>query len=184
MGRNGVGQPARIINARNRSQDFRRDLLVELDVLVKLLHHRAPQGFDLTGFRIMPTRLDRRDVGREVQFAFLDPVHPGALLAFHQHFDGAIRQLEHLQDGRDATHLEHVGDCWLVFGSGLLGHQHDPALGLHRGLQGLDALGTPDKQGDNHVREHHHVAQGQQWQINGFSRQGRGSGHGDPCMLS
>jgi hypothetical protein len=54
MRRNGVGQTARIIDAGNRRQDFRRNLLVEFDVLVKLLHHRTAQGFDLTGLGSCP----------------------------------------------------------------------------------------------------------------------------------
>jgi hypothetical protein len=50
MRRNGVGQAARIVDAGDRRQDLRRNLLVEFDVLVKLLHHGAAQGLDLTGF--------------------------------------------------------------------------------------------------------------------------------------
>jgi hypothetical protein len=42
--RNGVGQAAWVINAGDRSQDLWRDFLVELDVLVKLLHHGTAQA--------------------------------------------------------------------------------------------------------------------------------------------
>ena len=47
-----VGQAAGIVDAGDRGQDLRRDLLVELDVLVELLHHRAAQGLDLAGFGV------------------------------------------------------------------------------------------------------------------------------------
>jgi pimeloyl-ACP methyl ester carboxylesterase len=40
--------------------------------------------------------VDRRHVGGEVRLTVLDAVDPGALLAFDQHFHGAVGQLEHL----------------------------------------------------------------------------------------
>ena len=43
----GVGQAARVVDAGDRGQDLRRDLLVQLDVLVELLRHRAAQRLDL-----------------------------------------------------------------------------------------------------------------------------------------
>jgi hypothetical protein len=39
---------------------------------------------------------------------------------------------------------------------------------LHGGLERLDGLGSADEQRDDHVREHHHVAQGQQRQLEMF----------------
>jgi hypothetical protein len=50
VGRNGVGQAAGIVDAGDRRQDLGWDLLVELDVLVKLLHHRTAQCLDFTRF--------------------------------------------------------------------------------------------------------------------------------------
>ena len=38
---NGIGQTTRIIDAGQRSQDFRRDLFVEFDVLIELCDQRA-----------------------------------------------------------------------------------------------------------------------------------------------
>jgi hypothetical protein len=49
VGGNGVGQPTRIVDAGDGGQDLGRNLLVQLDVLVKLLHHGAAQGLDLAG---------------------------------------------------------------------------------------------------------------------------------------
>ena len=42
-----VGQAAGVVDAGDRGQDLGRDLLVELDVLVELLRHRAAQRLDL-----------------------------------------------------------------------------------------------------------------------------------------
>ena len=47
MGGNGVGQTSGFINIGDRPQDFRRDLFVELDVLVKLGNDGTAQRFDL-----------------------------------------------------------------------------------------------------------------------------------------
>ena len=97
--------------------------------------------------------------------AIFNVVDHGTLLAFDQHFDGAIGQFKHLQNGGHAAHLEHIGDQRLVFGSRFLGHQHDAAVGRHGGFQCLNALWPTHKQGDDHVGKHHHIAQRQQGQI-------------------
>ena len=89
-----------------------------------------------------------------------------------------VMQLEHLQDGRNAADFKHVGHLRFIFSGRLLGHEHDPAIGIHGRLQGLDAFGTAHEQGDHHMGEYHHIAQRQQWQIQGCSGQGRMSRHG------
>jgi hypothetical protein len=57
---NGVGQTAGIVDAGDGGQDLGRNLLVELDVLVKLLHHGAAQGLDLAGLALGICRLQPR----------------------------------------------------------------------------------------------------------------------------
>lgn len=167
--RNGVGQAARIVDAGNRGEDFGRDFFVEFDVLVKLLHHRAAQGLDFGILVANLGGLHRRQGTNKVRGAIFNAVDHGALLAFNQDLDRAIRQFEHLQDGGHAAHLEHIGDQGLIFGCGFLSDQHDAAVGRHRGFQSFDTFGPPHKQGNDHVRKHHHVAQRQQGQVNGAS---------------
>jgi hypothetical protein len=116
----------------------------------------------------------------EMLLAFVDAVDARALLALDQHLHGAVGQLEHLQDGGDAADLEHVAHRRLVLGGGLLGHQHDAALGLHGRFQGLDALGAAHEQRDDHVGKHHHVPQRQQRQVNRGGGKRDVSGHGTP----
>jgi hypothetical protein len=103
--------------------------------------------------------------------------HLGALHPLNQHLHCAIGQLEHLQDRGHAAHLEHVVCGRLVLGCSLLCHQHDAAFGLHGRFQRLDALGAPNEQGNDHVREDHHIAQGQQGQVNRRAGQRDLSGH-------
>ena len=45
----GIGQAAAVVDAGHRGQDLRRDLLVELDVLVELREQRAAHRLDLVG---------------------------------------------------------------------------------------------------------------------------------------
>ena len=178
MGGNGVGQPSCVVDAGDRGQDLGRNLLVEFDVLVELLHHRAAQGFDLAGLGLLGLG-GRHGAGhhREVVLVLFDLLDQRTLLPFDQHLDGAVGQLEHLQDGGDAAHREHVGNRRFILGCGLLGHQHDAAFGGHGGFERLDALGTPHEQGDHHVGEHHDIAQGQQRQLERVGRRGGLSGH-------
>jgi hypothetical protein len=179
----GVGQAARIVDARDRGQDLGRNLLVELHVLVELLHHGAAQRLDLGALlRGGLDHFDRRHVGREVGFAVVDAIDARALLAFHQHLHRAVGQLQHLQNGRDAADLEHVLDRGLVLGGGLLRHQHDAALRFHRELERLDALRTADEQRNHHVGEHDHIAQRKQRQVEFGGRQGGMTGHGNPLL--
>ena len=177
----GVGQAARIVDAGDGRQDLGRDLLVELDVLVELLRHRAAQGLNLG--RRLTRGLHRHHFGGEVLFGVVDGLGLGALHAFDQHLHGAVGQLQHLQDAGNAADLEHVLGFWLVLAGGLLRHQHDLAAGFHRGFQGLDGLGAADEQGDDHVREHDHVTQRQQRQCDRIGGKYGMSRHGKPLFL-
>ena len=166
VGGDGVGQATGIVDTDQGGQDFRRDLLVEFDVVVELGQQGAAHGLDLgvirAGFRqgLAP--------GDEVaalvdEFLNLDP-----LIALHQHFHRAVGQLQHLQDAGDGAHLVQILETGIVLGCGLLGHQQDVLARLHRRFQGLDGLGPAHEQGDDHVGEDHHVAQGKQRQGDGF----------------
>ena len=177
MGRDRVGQTARIIDAGDRRQNFRRNLLVELDVLVELLRHRAAQRLDFG--RGLASRLDRRHLGDEVFAGVSDVARFGALQSLDQDLHGAIGQLEHLQNARDAANAKHVFGARLVLASGLLSHQHDLAAGFHRRFERLDRFRPPDEQRDDHVREHDHVAQREQRQRDRVGRKNGVSRHWD-----
>ena len=156
-----------VVDAGDRGQDLGRDLLVQLDVLVELLRHRAAQRLDLG--RGVGRRRHRR-APRPTKCSPLSAMRRGvgALHAFDQHLHGAVGQLEHLQDARDAADVEHVVGLGLVLAGGLLRHQHDLAARFHRGFERLDGLRAAHEQRDDHVREHHHVAQRQQRQRDRF----------------
>ena len=175
MRSDGVSQATRIVDTADGRQDLGRDLLVQLDVLVELLGHRAPQGFDL-GLGVDFGR-DRQHLGNEMLFGLGDAVGRGTLQAFDQHLDRAVGQFQHLQDAGNAADLEHIVGLGLVLAGGLLGHQHDLTTCFHRGFQGLDGLGATHEQRNHHMRKHHHVAQRQQGQGDGFGGQNGMTGH-------
>ncbi len=163
---NGVGKPAGFVDASQRAEDLRRNLLVELNVLVELRDDRAPHGLELVVAGL--DRHDRTRGGDEHGAQVANRIDMGTLHAFDKHLDGAIRQLEHLQDVGDAADRIQVLDRRLVLGGRLLCDEEDALAVLHRVLECLDALRTTDEERNHHVREHHHVAQGQQRQFNRF----------------
>ena len=180
----GIGQATCVINARDGRQDLRRNFFVELDVLVKLLHHRTAQRLDLAGLVGRIAGVNGVYFGGEELFALGDFHDLGALHPFDQHLDGAIGELEHLQNGRYAANAEHVAHGWIVFGSRLLRHQHDLAVAFHGGFQGFNALGSANEQRNNHVRKHDHVPQREHGQFRGGSNGGLLVGHENPFETS
>jgi hypothetical protein len=83
-----------------RGQDFRRNLLVQFDVLVELAEHRAAHGLD---FMVLVAGFRHRLAARHEHDSASMTLPPGALRAFDQHLDGAVGQLEHLQDVGDGA---------------------------------------------------------------------------------
>ncbi len=160
----GVGQTTRLVDARQRGQDLRRNLLVQLHVLVELRHDGATQRLGLG--RLGRLRADGHRFAMEVRLVVGHGQDVGTLRAFDQHLHGAVRQFQHLQDVGDTTDLVEILVGRLILGGRLLGNQHDALARFHRGFQGLDGFGAPHEQRNHHVREHHHVAQRQQRQAN------------------
>ncbi len=175
VSRDRVGQPPGFFDARQRSQDLGRYLLVELHVLVELRQDGASHRLDLVTTAFVG--LYRRDHGDEQRPGVFDPLDAGPLGAFDEHLDGAVRQLEHLQNVGDAADAVEVAGCRIVLGGRLLRHQQDALSRLHRGLERLDRLRATDEQRDHHVRKHDDVAQGQQGQFRLLAGE-IGLGHG------
>ncbi|MNQ57142.1 hypothetical protein D3C85_712880 [compost metagenome] len=170
-----VSQAARIIDASQRGQDLRGDLLVEFYVLLELSHDRAAQGF---GFGALHgVGFDRRNLAGEMRIGIFNTVDAGALGAFDQHLDGAIGQLEHLQDAGNATDFVDVFRRGVILAGGLLGHQHDALARFHRNLERAYGARTADEQRDDHVREHYDIAQRQQGKVDRVGRQGLAGRH-------
>jgi hypothetical protein len=90
-----VGELGIVVDLAGGADDFRRDLLVELDVVFKLRDHRARQGLDLDRVFLGLGQFD--GAGFVIVFAVGVADDLGARAAFDQHLDGAVGQLEQLQ---------------------------------------------------------------------------------------
>ncbi|MNF48028.1 hypothetical protein D3C84_292480 [compost metagenome] len=166
VGSHGVSQSRRIVDRRNRGQHLGRDLLVELDVAFKLADGGAHQHILillLDGGRRYVLRLTDEEV-----LVIDHPLKTGTLAPFHQHLDGAVRQLEHLQnvghcpDGEDLLHRR------LVSRRILLGHQQDFFVLLHGRFQTANGFFPPHKEWNDHVGVNHHVTKRQDGNLDAF----------------
>ena len=175
MSRDRIGKPARFVYAGQRGEDLWRDFLVQLYVLVELRNQRAAHGLDFC--RDLVVRGNRCCLDRKVGGRIKYLVDMRALTALDQHFDGAVGQFQHLQDiGERADRVQVFGRRF-VLGGRFLRNQHDAFAGFHRAFERLDRFGPPDKKRNDHMREYHHVAQGQQRQLHHIRQLVICSGH-------
>lgn len=170
----GVGQARRLINARQRLQQLRRQLAVGLDVLLEQRHQRAGDGLDLARFALV-SGLDLHRLAVQRAVALVDVGDLYARQSFDKHLDGAVGQLQQLQHLRQRTDLVEVGRMRVIGFGRLLRQQQDALVRLHCLFERVHGLVTADEQRDDHVREHHYVAQRQDRQVEGFTW---GTGHG------
>ncbi len=171
MGRDGVGELARLLDLAERDQHLGRHLLVELHVLLELLHDRAGERLDLAriGDRLA------QHLGLDLEEARIvdEGLDAGARGALDQHLDRAVRQLEELQHARHGADAIDVVTARVVLARVLLGDEQDLLVVLHHLLERLDRLLAPDEQRNDHVREDDDVAKGQ----NGEDADLRGLAH-------
>ena len=153
----GVDQAARLINTGQRRHHLGGYLLTQLHKLLELAHQTAHQHF---GFALVQRALlQQLDLGALVAFNLFQLDQPSTPLALNQHLDGAVRQLEQLQDGCQGTNVVKRVAARIVVTGVTLRHQQHLFVPGHGGLKGLDGFVTPDKQRDDHVRIDHYVAQ-------------------------
>ncbi len=122
-----VGELRVVLDLARGTDDLGRDLLVELHIVLELGDDRARQRLDL--HRVL-FRLGQHMGRRLVEFLAVGiAVDLGARAAFDQHLDGAVGQLEELEnvgDGADA--VDGVG-LRVVVGGVDLGGKHDLPVG-------------------------------------------------------
>ncbi|KAG1438560.1 hypothetical protein G6F57_019793 [Rhizopus arrhizus] len=147
----GVGQARRLIDARQRLQQFRRQLAVGLHVLLEQRHQRAGDRLDLAGFTLVGgINLHGLAVQRAV--ALVDVGDLNARQAFNQHLDGAVGQLQQLQHLRQRADLVEVGRMRVVGLGRLLRQQQDALVRFHCLFKRVHGLVTADEQRDDHMQ--------------------------------
>ena len=147
----GVGQLARVVDADRGHHGVVLEVVGQLDVLLEQRHHAAHRRFDVAaGF---PLPLQHLDDDAVEALVFL-PLHgAGAVDAFDQHLDVAVRQPQALHHVGHAAHGVDVVGARIVHRGVVLGRQED-ALVLRQGV-----LERPrGRRPSNHER-HHHVGE-------------------------
>ena len=92
MRRHRVGQTARIIDARQRSENLGRNFHVEFDVLVELIQDGTRQRL---AFLVRQRQgLEQCHLRGEVVFRLQILLQHGAAFALDQNLDGTVRQFQ------------------------------------------------------------------------------------------
>ena len=149
----GVGDRAHSANS------LGRDLAVEFHIAVELLDDGAHQRSRL--FRLSLFLVETRELGGIVVTLVDQLLEPRAMLAFHQHFHGAVRKLQQLQDRGDHTHAVEVFFGRVVDASLLLRDEQDFAAAFLDFLKRSNGFVASHEEGSHHAREHDNIAQGQ-----------------------
>ena len=160
VGDDRVGQTRRLVDGRHRHDHLRRDLLVELDVVLERGVDAADQRLHLSG--LVAGLLDGLCVDQEAVGLIDIPQDARPLLALDEHLDGAVGQPEQLHHRAERPDAIDVVLGRLVRLGVLLRCQQDRLLLVDRLLERPDRLLATDEQRDHHVREHDDVAQRQE----------------------
>ena len=154
-----VRELARLFDLVDRDQHLRRNLLIELDVLLELRNHGSGQRLGL--LLRSGSLADCVGEGLEELLIVREPLDPGAVPTLDQHLDGTVGQLQQLKHGADGAHGKDVGCRGIVLGRIFLRDEEDLFVVLHHVLERQYRLLAPDKQRHDHVGEHHDVAKRQ-----------------------
>ena len=153
-----IGEPCRVLDVRQRSQDFRRGLLVELDVLLEVGKKGAGQGLDLAP--VIGSRSQHRDARAEEGLPVLELVDARPLPSFDQNLHRAVGELQELQDGGDRPDSIDLLDRRIVLARVHLRDEQYPLVLLHRLLERLNRSIPAHEEGDHHVRIDNDIPQG------------------------
>ena len=160
LGREGVGQARRVVDPGDLGHEVLRDLLAELgEVLeggVDVADHRlGRRSGERRGDRLLGAHLEVPVVREVVDDLRAQP-------ALDQHLDGAVGELEHLDDVADRADPVDLVLFRIVRGRVDLGGEEDQAVEGEGRLEGRDGFVPPDEQGDHHAGENDDIPQGKQ----------------------
>ncbi len=160
MGGDHVGQVRQVVDALGSGEGLAGHLLVQLDVFIEGLEEAL-----LEGDGVRPSL----DFPLDVPDAHQDGLVAGEIIGevdardpLHEHLDGAVRQLQELEDLRDGAHPVEVFLFRHRYVRVPLGREHDEPVSLHGAVKGLDRFLPPDKERDDHVGEYDNVSKRQQ----------------------
>ena len=158
VGAHQVGQPARLLDVVDDHHQVRGEQAAQAHDLLGLLAHGAHQRLgldrDLAGLGL----LDEVDLHPVERLLLLEGAHPRLGDGLHQHLQAAVGQLQGAHDHRHHAHAVQILLLGVVLGRILLGDQHEQFVLAQPLVDRLDGTGPADKERDDHVVEHHHVA--------------------------
>src|SRR5437588_1066760 len=166
IGRDGVGEPRRIVNLDSGDHGLVIQRLAKLHVLLEQRGHALNAGFHLRGR--MRGEIHRAHRGLEVTFVVFYFEDFAALHAFDENLDVAILQLQSLHDVDDGADLVDLVRLGLVNAGVVLGGQKDLLVGSQRCFQGAHAGFPAHHEWGHHEREDHHVPYGHHGQLFAF----------------
>ena len=143
-----------------------KHLFVQLDIAFKLADSGANQHF-LLAF-VNRRRVEILRFRREMLAIIRQRRNASTLQPFDQHLHGAVRQLQHLQNRRHGSNGEKIVYTRLIRRRFFLRNQHDFFIMVHGRFEATDRFFPPYKQGYDHVRINHHIAQRQYGDFNAF----------------
>ncbi len=129
----------------------------QLDVLLEQRHDAAHRLLDVAGGVLLALQHLDDDAVEALVFLPLDDA--GALDAFDQHLDVAVRQLEALHHVGDAAHREDVLGLRIVGGRVVLRRQEDPLVLTERMFERADRRRPSDDERHHHVWKNNDVPQ-------------------------
>ena len=150
MGGDGIGEARRVLDARQRGENFRWCFLVEFDVLLEVSKQRTGQRLDFTP--LFGPRFECGNARAEERFSILEPFDSRPLPSFHQHLHSAVGKLEELQNCGDRPDPVNLLNRRIVLAGVHLRDEQDPLVTLHRLLERLNRPIPADKERDHHVR--------------------------------
>ena len=156
----GIGELAGVFDLIKRNKDFRRDLLVQLYVLLELFDHRPRERFELVGLLLLV--VDRIGFGLEELLGPGEPGDPRPPRPLDQHLDRAVGQLEELQHRADGAQGVDILRPGIVLARVFLGDQEDLLVVVHHVFQRANRLLAADEKRHDHVREYDDVPQRKQ----------------------
>jgi len=163
-----VGEPRRIVDARQRGQDLRRHLLVELHVLIEEIQNGSGQDLGLAVLGLHHGA-DRFGVGRKIAIGLCQLAQAHTLAALDQDLDRPVGELEQLQNrGQGADRIQIILYGIIDLGVSLRDEQN-ALVALHGLIERLDGFVAPHEEGDDHVRIHDDVAKRQDGYQTGLS---------------
>ena len=130
-----IRQFSRIFNLTKRNKDFRRYLLVQLDVLLELRDDRTAKCLEVLA--VFDDVFDKLGFGLKEFFLVRIPDNLRALASLNQNFNGPVGKLQQLQYSADRAHFVDIVDSRIVLTGIFLRDEQDLLVVLHDIFEGF-----------------------------------------------